>query len=254
MAGERDGRPDATPGSQGRALRDGARARDARHRDLRAPRDGSPEAAHARRGVRRRVRARESSATARRSSSSARATSSSFRRSPSTGSRASRTISSSGSSSTGPEGGEASMAGLRDRRPMTGAHEASRGLLVGGARFRGGASARGARSGHPRSGAPPAPAFSKRRGGALRGLLTRAVPGFPISAITLGHVVLAASEAALVETPRARARARPAVRDLGPALSASLSRVERRGARPGPRRLFRERLREPGGARESSSA
>ena len=37
-------------------------------------------------------------------------------------------------------------------------------------------------------------------GGALRGLLTRAVPGFPISAITLGHVVLAATESALVDT------------------------------------------------------
>ena len=37
-------------------------------------------------------------------------------------------------------------------------------------------------------------------GGALRGLLTRAVPGFPIAAITLGHVVLAASEAALAES------------------------------------------------------
>jgi len=37
-------------------------------------------------------------------------------------------------------------------------------------------------------------------GGALRPLLTRAVPGFPIAAITLGHVVLASSPGALAET------------------------------------------------------
>ena len=37
-------------------------------------------------------------------------------------------------------------------------------------------------------------------GGVLRPVLGRAVPGFPISAITLGHVVLAATESALVDT------------------------------------------------------
>jgi hypothetical protein len=37
-------------------------------------------------------------------------------------------------------------------------------------------------------------------GGVLRPLLARAVPGFPIAAITLGHVVLASGERALVET------------------------------------------------------
>jgi hypothetical protein len=37
-------------------------------------------------------------------------------------------------------------------------------------------------------------------GGALRPLLAHAVPGFPITAITLGHVVLASGESALDET------------------------------------------------------
>ena len=37
-------------------------------------------------------------------------------------------------------------------------------------------------------------------GGILGPLLRRGVPGFPISAITLGHVVLAASERSLAET------------------------------------------------------
>jgi hypothetical protein len=43
-------------------------------------------------------------------------------------------------------------------------------------------------------------------GGWLRPLLARAVPGFPISAITLGHVVLGAGERELEET-RAHERA-----------------------------------------------
>ncbi len=43
-------------------------------------------------------------------------------------------------------------------------------------------------------------------GGWLRPLLRRAVPGFPISAITLGHVVLGAGERELDET-RAHERA-----------------------------------------------
>lgn len=37
-------------------------------------------------------------------------------------------------------------------------------------------------------------------GGWLRQILSRVVPGFPISAITLGHVVLAADTRRLVET------------------------------------------------------
>jgi len=37
-------------------------------------------------------------------------------------------------------------------------------------------------------------------GGALRPLLAHAVPGFPIAAITLGHVVLASGERALEQT------------------------------------------------------
>jgi hypothetical protein len=46
-------------------------------------------------------------------------------------------------------------------------------------------------------------------GGALSALLSRALPGFPISAITLGHVVLAADA---VEHARCRAHERVHVR------------------------------------------
>ena len=86
-------------------------------------------------------------------------------------------------------------------------------------------------------------------GGVLRPLLGRAVPGFPIAAITLGHVVLGSSPRSLDET---RAHERVHVRQyekwglLFPVmyLAASVAAVARgRGAHDGnafERQAFRE--------------
>ena len=107
--------------------------------------------------------------------------------------------------------------------------------------------ARGARSGHPRSGTPP-----RRHSRSIRRRAPRTAdarrPGLPDRGDHAGACRAGRERGRSRREPRPRARARPAVRDLGPALSASLSRVERRGARPGPRRLLRERLRDRGGA------
>jgi len=90
-------------------------------------------------------------------------------------------------------------------------------------------------------------------GGVLRPLLGRAIPGFPISAITLGHVVLAADETALERT---RAHERVHVRQyelwglLFPFvyLAASLAAFVR------GRGVYAENVFETEAARESSSA